>query len=60
MSTEGTSLDAGALIAIEAGVRRVLALVDETLQLGQSVHVVSGVIAQVGAEDRPRPDSLGC
>ena len=47
MTAPGLSLDSGALIAIEAGVRRVLVLVDETLKAGGSVHVVAGVLAQV-------------
>jgi hypothetical protein len=41
------SLDAGALIAIEAGTRRVVALVESTLRSGGDVHVVAGVVAQV-------------
>ena len=43
----GVSLDAGALIAIEAGTRRVLALVENTLRSGGDVHVVAGALAQV-------------
>ena len=46
MTTAGVSLDAGALIAIEAGTRRVLALVEKTLRSGGQVHVVAGVVAQ--------------
>jgi hypothetical protein len=43
----GVSLDAGALIAIEAGKRGLIALVEDTLRSGRDVHVVAGVVAQV-------------
>jgi hypothetical protein len=41
------------LIAIESGVRRVTALVDEALRAKVDIHVVAGVLAQVW---RGRPD----
>ena len=47
MTKRGLSLDSGALIAIEAGQRRVLAVVDEALRGGVGVHVTAGVLAQV-------------
>ena len=47
MTTQGLSLDSGALIAIEAGQRRVLTIVDEALRAGLGIHVVAGVLAQV-------------
>jgi hypothetical protein len=47
VTTRGLTLDAGALIAVEAGDRRVLELLEITDREGGAVHVVAGVLAQV-------------
>lgn len=44
---KGLALDAGALIALERGDERVLALLRAALDQGRDLHVVAGVIAQV-------------
>ena len=46
MTASGLSLDTGALIAVERGNRRVLALLDEAERHGLPIHVVAGVVAQ--------------
>lgn len=46
MKLAGLSLDAGALIALERGDRRIIALLDRSAE-GTEVHVVAGVVAQV-------------
>lgn len=43
----GVTLDAGALIAIERGDRRLQALLDEAAAAGADIAVPAGVIAQV-------------
>ena len=43
----GLCLDAGALIAVERGSRRVLRLLELALESGRSVHVPVPVVAQV-------------
>lgn len=45
--TEGFCLDAGALIAIERGSRRLLGLLKRALTYGHVVDVSAGVLAQV-------------
>lgn len=47
MTAAGLTLDAGALIALERGNRRVRRLIEFALRDGSSVHVVPGVLAQV-------------
>ncbi|MGH8884346.1 MAG: PIN domain-containing protein [Egibacteraceae bacterium] len=42
----GTTLDAGALIALEAGGRRMIALVERALQNGTPIAIPAGVLAQ--------------
>ena len=46
MTASGVSLDTGALIAVERGDRRVLALLDEAERHGLPIHIVAGVVAQ--------------
>jgi len=43
----GLSLDAGALIAVERGSRRVRAMIDAALADGRQVHITPGALAQV-------------
>lgn len=47
MTAAGLTLDAGALIAVERGDRRVRRLIEFALRDGSPVHVVPGVLAQV-------------
>lgn len=42
----GTTLDTGALIALEAGDRRMIALVERALQNGAPIAIPAGVLAQ--------------
>jgi predicted nucleic acid-binding protein len=42
----GTTLDAGALIALEAGNRRMMALVEEALTRGAQLAIPAGALAQ--------------
>jgi hypothetical protein len=44
---QGVTLDAGALIALEKGDRRMIALLQEALKVRQRFHVPAGVIGQV-------------
>ncbi len=44
---EGLCLDAGALIALERGDRRVVLLTERVLAAGGSVEIPAGVVAQV-------------
>jgi len=44
---DGLTLDAGALIAVDRGDRRIRWLIDAAVENGQPVHVVPGVLAQV-------------
>ncbi|MDN5744911.1 MAG: hypothetical protein L0H31_07290 [Nocardioidaceae bacterium] len=46
MIEQGLTLDAGALIAVERGDRRVRQLIEYALSDGRAVHVVPGVLAQ--------------
>ena len=46
MIEQGLTLDAGALIAVERGDRRVRQLIEYALGDGRAVHVVPGVLAQ--------------
>ncbi|MGN6578283.1 MAG: PIN domain-containing protein [Nocardioides sp.] len=45
--TSGLCLDAGALIGVERGDRRVLRLLELAVMSGREVHVTAGVVAQV-------------
>ena len=46
MSDTGLTLDAGALVAVERRVTRVLHLLDTALRRGQPLHVLPDVLAQ--------------
>jgi predicted nucleic acid-binding protein len=43
----GVTLDAGALIALERGDRRVIALLQELVSVGGKAHVPAGVVGEV-------------
>lgn len=45
--TKGVTLDAGALIALERGDRRMIALLQQTLKTKRRLHIPAGVVGQV-------------
>jgi hypothetical protein len=51
-TTNGLTLDAGALIALERGDRRLLALLGEALRRGLFFRVPAGVVGQVWRDGR--------
>lgn len=51
-TTPGVTLDAGALIALERGDRRMIALIARALRQGRAFRVPAGVVGQVWRDGR--------
>jgi len=51
-STTGVTLDAGALIALDRGDRRMIALLDQALAARKSFRIPAGVVGQVWRDGR--------
>ena len=51
-STTGVTLDAGALIALDRGERRMITLLDQALKARKAFRIPAGVVAQVWRDSR--------